>query len=102
MPARESTGGKLEVGKFQVILSPQARKYYDKVPPRTARALKNCFQQLEDNPFYLPGKIRRLKGHEGLFRYIVGPLRVVYRVDTQNRGVNIGAILPRGDIYKRI
>ena len=88
--------------KFQVILSPQARKYRRKVPSHITRALDNCFLQLENNPFYLPGKIRRLRGREGLFRYIVGDLRVVYRVNLQKHEVDVGAVLPRGDVYKRI
>ena len=88
--------------KFQIILSPQARKYRRKAPTHIGRALDKCFRQLENNPFYSPGKIRRLRGREGLFRYIVGELRVVYRINPQKREVDVGAILPRGDVYKRI
>ena len=88
--------------KYQVILSPQAQKYYKKATPKITHALDNCFRQLEKNPFYQPGKIKRLKGYEGLFRYTVGNLRVVYRVNTQEQRVDIGAILPRGDVYKRM
>ena len=90
------------MNKFEVGLSPQARKYYKKAPRYIARALDDCFRQLENNPFYLAGKIRRLKGREGLFRYTLGNLRVVYRINTQKQKVEVGAILPRGDIYKKI
>ena len=102
MLGKAPTGEKLEMNRFEVDLSPQARKYYKKAPRHIASALDDCFRQLENNPFYLAGKIRRLSGREGLFRYIVGDLRVVYRVNTQKRKVEVGAILPRGDVYKRI
>lgn len=88
--------------KFKVILQSQPEKYYRKADNKTAKSLEKCFRQLENNPFYQPGKIKRLKGREGLFRYTTDGLRVVYEIDIENRKVGVLAILPRGDIYKKI
>lgn len=90
------------MARFQVILQSQPEKYYRKVDPRTAQALEKCFMQLETNPFFESGKIKRLQGKEGLYRYAVGGLRVVYEIDSANNKVGVLAILPRGDVYKRI
>lgn len=90
------------MAKFKVILQNQPEKYYQKADTKTAKVLGKCFRQLEENPFYQPGKIKRLKGREGLFRYTTDGLRVVYEIDVENKKVGVLAILPRGDIYKRI
>ena len=88
--------------KFKVILQSQPEKYYRKADNKTAKILEKCFRLLEDNPFYQPGKIKRLKGKEGLFRYTTGGLRVIYEMDIDNKKVGILVILPRGDVYKRV
>lgn len=88
--------------KFKVILQSQPKKYYQKVDNKIAKTLEKCFRQLEDNPFYQPGRIKRLKGREGLFRYTTNGLRIVYEIDAENGKVGILAILSRGDVYKKI
>ena len=88
--------------RFKVILQSQPAKYYRKTDKNTSRILEKCFYQLENNPFYQPNKIKKLKGHEGLFRYATDGLRIVYEIDTGNRKVGVLAILPRGDVYKKI
>lgn len=88
--------------KFKVILQSQPEKYYRKVDAKTAKFLNGCFKRLEINPFFELGKIRRLKGREGLFRYTIGGLRVVYEIDVENREVGVLVIFPRGDVYKKI
>jgi len=88
--------------KFDVILQSQPVKYYRKVDNKTAKALEKCFRQLEESPFYQQGKIKRLKGQEGLFRYATKGLRVVYEIDAENRRVGVLSIFPRGDVYKKI
>ena len=88
--------------RFEVILESQPEKYYQKVDSRTAEVLEKCFKHLEENPFFWPSKIKRLHGKEGLYRYAARNLRVVYEIDTKNHRVGVLAILPRGDIYKKI
>lgn len=90
------------MARFEVILESQPEKYYQKVDSRTAGALKKCFEHLEENPFFWPGKIKRLQGKEGLYRYAAGNLRIVYEIDAKNQKVGVLAIFPRGDVYKKI
>lgn len=52
------------------------------------------------NP-YEGSHIKKLKGKlEGKYRYAIGDLRIIYRVNAEERTVFIEAIGPRGDIYK--
>lgn len=88
--------------RFEVILQSQPAKYYERVPSHIAKSLEECFKRLEENPFYYPGKIKKLQGKAGLFRYALGNLRVIYEIDFENRRAGVLAILPRGDVYKKI
>ncbi len=88
--------------KFEVILQTQPKKYYQKVHGKTAKILEKCFSDLEDNPFYKPGKIKRMKGHAKLFRYNTGGLRVVYEISDKYKKIGVLLIGSRGDIYKKL
>ena len=88
--------------EFEVILQSQPEKYYRKADNKTAKTLEKGFRQLEENPFYGPGRIKRLKGREGLFRYTTDGLRIIYEIDVEKRKIGVLSILPRGDIYKKI
>ena len=87
---------------FRVELASQPKKYYERADPKITEKLKDCFEGLEKNPLFAPGKIKRLKGSGFLFRYRVGGLRVVYEVIMGQRLVWVLAIFPRGDVYKKI
>lgn len=88
--------------RFTVTLQNQPKKYYKKCDGNTAINLEECFIRLEENPFFYPGKIKRLKGKELIFRYATDGLRVVYEINMTKREVGVLAILPRGDVYKRL
>ena len=45
--------------------------------------------------------IKRLKGHEGLFRLRVGDYRIIYTVDNGNLIIYVIDAGNRGEIYKR-
>ena len=87
---------------FQGILASQPEKYFRRTDVPTAKRLQECFSQLEINPLFSFGKVKKIQGQDTLFRYRVGSLRVVYEVDFQNQRVHVVAIFPRGDIYKKI
>ena len=90
------------MAKFEVILQTQPKKYYQKVDSKTAKSLEKCFCDLEDNPFYKPGKIKCMKGHAKLFRYNTGCLRVVYEINDNDKKIGVLLIGQRGDIYKKL
>ncbi|MDP2719795.1 MAG: type II toxin-antitoxin system RelE/ParE family toxin [Dehalococcoidia bacterium] len=96
-----SSGGGMSNGqKFKVALSREALKYYNKVSIKTAERLDKCFTNLESEPIKST-HIKPLRGMAGKNRYRVGNLRVIYEVDALRKVVNIIAILPRGQAYKK-
>lgn len=88
--------------KYTVLLESQPEKYYQKTLPKIAKAMEKCFLWLEQNPRQHPGKIKKLEGYQNLYRYQVGKLRVVYEVHDDRKEVSVVAILPRGDVYKKL
>ena len=90
------------MAEYTVLLLTQPEKYYRRVPLKVAKALEDCFGHLEKSPRQYPGRIKKLKGYEALYRYRAGRLRVVYEIHEDKKEVSIVAILPRGDIYKKI
>lgn len=87
---------------YKVKLSDTARKTYERVARNVAERLDHCLKILEENPFDC-GKydIKKLHGRlEGLFRLRQGKLRIVYRVDTEFKLVEIIAIRTREHAYR--
>ena len=78
----------------------RASKYYESLDDKTARRINKAIGDMIKNPF--EGRhIKRLRGRlEGKYRYAVGSLRIVYRVNAEERTILIEAIGPRGDVYK--
>ena len=86
---------------YNIVLHKQPTNYYKKCPDPIARRLNKCFSRLQEDPFGAGTK--KLEGELKEFRRIrTGAIRVVYRVDENKREVRIIAVLPRGDVYKRL
>lgn len=86
---------------WEIVLARPAEKVYDKSPRDIRQRLDRFFEDLEKNPLY-SGNIKPLTGKlKGLYRYRVGDWRVIYRLCSEQLIVEIIAILPRGDAYKK-
>ena len=87
---------------YKVKLSDTAKKTYEHVTHKVAEQLDRCFKVLEENPFdYQQHNIKKLHGRlEGLLRLRQGKLRIVYRVDTELKVVDIIAIKTREHAYR--
>lgn len=85
---------------YEVSLHKKAVKYYESLDDKTDRRINKAIEEISDDPFE-GSNIKRLRGrYEGKYRYAVGYLRIVYRVNAENKIVFIEAIGPRGDVYK--
>ena len=85
---------------YKVFSHKKAVKYYEGLNDKTAKRINKAIEGISANP--LTGlHIKRLSGtHEGKYRYAVGDLRIVYRINVEDKSILIEAIGPRGDIYK--
>jgi mRNA interferase RelE/StbE len=85
---------------YKVFPHRKAGKYYESLDDKTAKRINKAIEAMCRNPIEGP-HIKRLRGpHEGKYRYAVGNLRIVYRVNVKEKTILIEAIGPRGDIYK--
>ncbi len=85
---------------YEVFISHEAEKYYKKLDKNIKRKINRSIDTLCLEP--LSGThIKKLHGElKGKYRYAIGGLRIVYKVDTRNKKVEIIAIKSRGDVYK--
>ena len=86
---------------YQILLTDEAREFYDRADSPLQRKLDRCFEMLEDEPHRHPN-VKPLKGSfSGSYRYRVGDYRVVYRIDDEDRLVIVLIILHRSEVYDR-
>ena len=94
-------GGQRLEKMYEVLISHEAEKHYNRQDKDTKRRLNKCIDNLGREPLFGP-HIKRLHGElEGKYRYEMGGFRIVYEVNIKNKTVEIKSIRGRGDVYKR-
>jgi len=86
---------------YEVLLSHEAEKDYVKQDSETRRRIDKAIEALSVGPLKGP-HIKKLTGKlKGRFRFALGGLRIVYKVENEKIVVVIIAIRSRGDVYKK-
>ena len=86
-------------------LAPLPRKVENFIKRRdqtTQERINAAFEYITHSPFHHenPTTIRQLRGRKiECYRYRIGDIRFIYRVDRENRRIRIVQIDNRGDIY---
>ena len=84
---------------FELRLSHEAHKFYQRLSPKRARQVNHALEALSRDPFTGPN-LKRLHGPlEGSWRRRVGDVRILSRVDLTARLVWVETIGPRGSVY---
>lgn len=81
---------------YQLIISPQAKKELKKIKKSYEMAIKFAVEDIKENPDLGKQLSRNLTGK---FSYRVGVYRIIYKVDKQNKVVNILSAGHRGTVY---
>jgi len=85
---------------YKIQLTKDAVKYYKKCDAVTKKQLNECFEILKESPYH-DTNIKRLQGElSGLYRFRVGSIRVIYKINETEIIVFVVTIGNRGDIYK--
>jgi len=87
--------------KFNVLLSPVARKFLDNLDTKTADRIRAGLKNLEDDSYRKRpmADLKKLEGHNPpLYRIRIGNYRAVYFI-TENE-VKVTEIIPRGKGYE--
>lgn len=81
---------------YHFIIKKPAKKFIDGLPVNERRRIVDAIEQLPGS-----GDIKRVQGHDALFRLRVGPYRVLYTVDNDQLVIFVVAVGSRGQIYNR-
>ena len=81
---------------YRFIIKKPAKKFIDGLPVNERRRIVDAIERLPDS-----GDIKRLQGHDDLFRLRVGPYRVLYTVDNGTFVIYVVDAGSRGQIYNR-
>ncbi|MBE3096572.1 MAG: type II toxin-antitoxin system RelE/ParE family toxin [Planctomycetes bacterium] len=85
---------------YEVLLSPDALRAYDRADSVLARKLNRCFALLAQEPHSHP-RTRPLTGiHRGRWRFRLGDWRVIYTIDETSRRVFVLIIAHRREAYR--
>ena len=81
---------------YRFIIKKPAKRFIDGLPVNERRRIVDAIEQLPGS-----GDIKRLQGHDDLFRLRVGPYRVLYTVDNGEFVIYVVDAGSRGQIYNR-
>lgn len=81
---------------YRFIIKKPAKKFIDGLPTNERRRIVEAIERLPNN-----GDIKRLQGHNDLFRLRVGPYRILYTVDNGEFVIYVIDAGNRGQIYSR-
>ena len=85
--------------RFQVEVKDPARRQIERLSPPVARRILTALEKLAADPYPRGDTVKRLKGHEALYRLRVGHWRVVY--DLAGQTLSVLYVGRRDEIYQR-
>jgi mRNA interferase RelE/StbE len=84
---------------YEVRLSLEAQKFYNKTSIATVKKINRCLLILEQDPFNHPN-ITALRGNlAGRYRYRIGDYRILYLVEDELKVVFVTLIAHRSKVY---
>lgn len=81
---------------YRFIIKKPAKKFIDGLPMNERRRIVEAIERLPDS-----GDVKRVQGHDDLFRLRVGPYRVLYILDNGEFVIYVIDAGNRGQIYNR-
>ena len=81
---------------YRIVLTGRAKRFIDRLPKADRQRLSDAIGRLPD-----AGDIKKLRGHDVLYRLRVGDYRVIYTVDHGVLTVYVVDIGNRRNIYER-
>ena len=81
---------------YAIIISPYAKRELKKIEKTYEQALSEAIKEIKEDPFLGKPLIREFTGK---FSYRVGLFRIIYKIDTKDKIVNILTAGHRSLIY---
>ena len=83
---------------YEVKFATSAAREFRSLPLELKRRIGAAIDGLSQNP--RPPGVRKLVGHERLYRIRVGHYRVVYKVDDKEQLIRITRVRHRREVYR--
>lgn len=85
---------------YEIIITKTSQKFIVKQNSDTKARIEDAFENIKQNP-KTHTNVKSLKGPlVGYYRYRVGDIRIIYRIDETKEQILVVGIGYRGDIYK--
>lgn len=81
---------------YRLVVKKQAKKFIDGLPMPDRKRIAEALRKLPDD-----GDIKKLQGHDALYRLRVGSYRIIYTVDNGELVVVVVDAGNRGQIYNK-
>lgn len=81
---------------YKIIIKKKAKKFIDKLPKNDKIRIVKAIEVLPNGE-----DVKKLKGHNDLFRLRVGDYRIIYTVDNGELIVYVIDVGNRGEIYNK-
>jgi len=86
------------VAVYEIRFATSAAKEFRSLSVELKRRIGVAIDGLSQNP--RPPGVRKLAGHESLYRIRVGQYRVVYEIDDGERSIHITRVRHRREVYR--
>ena len=84
--------------RYTVGTTPAVDKQLSRLPRSVQRRLADAIEGLELNP--RPHGVKKLEGHDNLWRVRVGDYRIIYTIEDDRLLVLVVKLGHRGDVYR--
>lgn len=81
---------------YRIIIKKPAKKFIDRLPQNEKRRIVEAIEHLPEG-----SDVKRLQGHNDLYRLRVGNYRIIYTIDNGQFVICIVAAGNRGQIYNQ-
>ncbi|GBE18854.1 hypothetical protein BMS3Abin16_01463 [archaeon BMS3Abin16] len=90
------------MGRYSVLISKKADKFLSsKIDKKIKRKILDEILDLEDFPFLaLSHDMAKIKGRDNYYRFRIGSVRIIFRIEKSDRKIFIEKIDLRGSAYK--
>ena len=83
---------------YRIVFTSSAAKEFRSLSKQFQQRIRAAIDGLQENP--RPDGVKKLSGHQDLYRIRVGQYRVVYEIDDEVRILTVTRVRHRRDVYR--
>lgn len=83
---------------YRIVFANSAAKEFRGLSKQLQRRIRTAIDKLQEDP--RPEGVRKLSGHQDLYRIRIGQYRVVYEIKDEVRVLTVTRVRHRSDVYR--